>query len=573
MNKNIIWGIILILLLSFVFGMLYNLKEAYAYPNDFDNIENWSASNFNEFMITINDYVDNYGACYFKFRPDHIWISFDYQFDSYKKYLKTDGTYDGQLSSYTSPDASIIPNDSIYEAPVRVLKDLSQSPIIYFNQIDNTISINNQISTGMTPTEFKINHADLGLVQNITFELFNYQGNLISVTVPDHNSDYTIIDIPPGENPYYINFIKDPLETTLFYFTNQQDDLTFTMPQLNLIKGQAYYVPNQTSFKTIEFANQKPTQVYIYRENKDDLDDFIIENINPTEDKEGLNSTSFINLYTSDNTYFVIIDSQFNSHAVELTGLSSSNIQQVTDIPYVPSNISEIWQNIETGQPGIGDIDISLDTDIESLDTSKDELIFENISNVKMDIHLHPSVNSKHFLIKQEKRLDPDTMENYWVDITNPTTYLEGTVSLYPNQRHVVQIFNGTFDYEYQLQYIDGPDIIDYVHGVDYTLVTNYGVYGTDPTLTDGTGIINNTGSAVTYPEYPDTVENTNILDNDYSFENPYSQSENALESIKQSLGTVQSMVGIMFDNPITGVFATAFLITVPIAIFKFIRG
>jgi len=48
---------------------------------------------------------------------------------------------------------------------------------------------------------------------------------------------------------------------------------------------------------------------------------------------------------------------------------------------------------------------------------------------------------------------------------------------------------------------------------------------------------------------------------------------DGALATIKSSMEIVKSMVSIMFDNPLTSIFLTAFGITIPIAIFKFIRG
>jgi hypothetical protein len=528
MNKNIIWGIVLILILTFVFGMLFNLKNTYAY----------SVSYFND-LITLSKDTDIYIHIMenieskIGFDENSTGIFFILYNNGYEYYFKkSDGSsvYTPSTASFRSDKGYIDYGNDDFDCP-ESFKEYLDINKIYFNQIDNTISINNSITTGMTPTEFKVKHPGLGYVQDISFELFNYQGDLVSVTVPEHNTDYTIIDIPPGEQPYYINFIKNPLETTVFYFYTPQPDLTFTLPQLNLYTGQAYKVNAPSSFSTIEFSNQKPTQVYIYRENKDDEDDFLIENINPTADKIGLNSTSFINLYTTDNTYFVIIDSDSNSHAVDLTGISPDKVLEVSDIPYVPSNIGEIWEEISTGQPGIGDIDITLDTSIESLDTTKDELIYENKSNQSIDVHLHPSVNSNHFVIKQEKRINPDTSEIYWVDVTNPTKYAERYLKIYPNQRLVVQIFNGTFDFEYPIEYLDGAEIIPYTHGVDYSVVVNYGVYGSDPQATDGTGIVDNTGSAITYPDYPDTVENNTVVNDDYSYTNPYELPDFSLPS------------------------------------------
>lgn len=530
MNKNIIWGIVLILILSFVFGMLFNLKNAYAYNNTlFDYVLNdYSQSEYDNFISKCQDLIDETGKVGFCIDGSSIILTNG----SRKITFYTSGTYGGTESYvyYYNIHGEFNTNDEIYDVPNQIAESLGLQ-FYYFSEINNTVSIINEITTGMTPTEFKVIHEGLGYVQDISFELFNYQGDLISVTVPEHNTDYTIIDVPPGEQPYYMNFVKNPLETTVFYFYTPQPDLTFTLPQLNLYTGQAYKVYAPSSFSTIEFSNQKPTQVYIYRENKDDPDDFLIENINPTANKTGLNSTSFINLYTTDNTYFVVIDSDFTSHAVDLTGISPDKVLEVSDIPYVPSNIGEIWESIEPTAPPLVITDIPIDTSIESLDTTKDELIYENKSNQSIDVHLHPSVNSNHFIIKQEKRINPNTSEIYWVDVTNPTKYAERSLKVYPNQRLVVQIFNGTFDFEYPIEYLDGSEILSYTHGVDYSVVVNYGVYGSDPQATDGTGIVNNIGSAITYPDYPDIVENNTVVNDDYSYTNPYELPDFSLPS------------------------------------------
>jgi hypothetical protein len=534
LNKNIVFGIILILVLTLIFGFLISLKnqmDVYAYTLEMERILNWNESS-DGYQYIVNNLDSNLGFEYSSFNDQIKIVNNIGGEGSTHNYEASDGSHvgDGYTSYPSSDDGRIDLNSNVLDCPQSVLDYLGIQKIYFYN-INNTISITNEITTGMTGTDFTINHPGLGLVQDISFELFNYQGDLISVTVPDHNNDSTIIEIPPGEQPYYINFIKNPLETTVFYFYTPQPDLTFTLPQLNLYTGQAYKVNAPSSFSTIEFSNQKPTQVYIYRENKDDEYDFLIENINPTADKTGLNSTSFINLYTTDNTYFVVIDSEFTSHAVELTGISPDKVLEVSDIPYVPSNIGEIWESIEPTAPPLVITDIPIDTSIESLDTTKDELIYENKSNQSIDVHLHPSVNSNHFVIKQEKRLDPNTSEIYWVDVTNPTKYAERSLKVYPNQRLVVQIFNGTFDFEYPIEYLDGAEIIPYTHGVDYSVVVNYGVYGSDPQATDGTGIVNNTGSVITYPDYPDTIENNTVVNDDYSYTNPYELPDFSLPS------------------------------------------
>jgi hypothetical protein len=542
LNKNMLISIIIITTLLILFTgiiSLYNSINVYAYDitfwNDMEsNIyidqsgalsyikSSYENSNVNEIIITEQD-------------TTKFWINSIYNDNTVQanQYYKLDGSF-----ALTSADIVRYPDYELgyinklsneYDIPQWLINELPQK--IYFNQIDNTVSITNEITTGMTPTEFKVIHEGLGYVHDISLELFNYQGDLVSVTVPKHNTDFTIIDIPPSEQPYYLHFVKNPLETTVFYFISSQTDLTFILPQLNLYTGQAYKVNAPTSFSTIEFTNQKPTQVYIYRENVEDSNNFRIENINPTADKVGLNSTSFINLYIDENTYFVIIDSDSNSHAVDLTGISSDKVLEVSDIPYVPSNIGEIWESIEPTAPPLVITDIPIDTSIESLDTTKDELIYENKSNQSIDVHLHPSVNSNHFVIKQEKRINPDTSEIYWVDVTNPTKYAERSLKVYPNQRLVVQIFNGTFDFEYPIEYLDGSEIVSYTHGVDYSVVVNYGVYGSDPQATDGTGIVDNTGSAITYPDYPDTVENNTVVDDYYSYTNPYELPDFSLPS------------------------------------------
>jgi len=125
-------------------------------------------------------------------------------------------------------------------------------------------------------------------------------------------------------------------------------------------------------------------------------------------------------------------------------------------------------------------------------------------------------------------------------------------------------------DYEINMSY----KYIDLYDGVTESLG---GVSNEYDQLIDD--ITNDIGHIPTAQEVVDWVNSNETIDNpDFEY-SPYGAIDSdilqqpALETIQRSLSTVTTMVGIMFSNPITGLFVTAFGITIPIAIFKFIRG
>lgn len=116
--------------------------------------------------------------------------------------------------------------------------------------------------------------------------------------------------------------------------------------------------------------------------------------------------------------------------------------------------------------------------------------------------------------------------------------------------------------------------------GTDYTINYQYKYFNLYEELQDETSteyevvkdkLRNDLGREPTNEEIAQYI-NENQYEDTTSFD--YAEdSETALNTIKESLSIVTTMVNIMFSNPITGIFVTAFGITIPIAIWKFVRG
>jgi hypothetical protein len=578
LNKNIIWGIILILILTFVFGMLFNLKNAFAYEeNPFIALHSYSRdSQAWQRIISLTNSETNFNITQYYSSTDRIKISYSGYSNTYF-YDNTGNSENVVGGSWMSTPITVNFDTFEYNAPDWFLAELGIIEKIYLNETYMTVSVTNN---SVMSQNFRVDHVGLGVVGTTRFELYNSDGNLIRTEKPTSNTDYTEINLPE-QGKYYIYLLKDPTETTLFTYINPQLNLTIEyIDNNNLELGQAYKITDLDNFYTINLDEQLPDLIYIYRENKTDETDNQVLNLSPTGKHSGMIESSIINLFSDDNTYFVIVDSEFQNHHIDID-FPIESIQKTDNIPYVPSNIRQIWQEIESSQidyfiPG-GDstIEFAIDTGIENIDTYNDELIYENKSNQKISVNLYPSSNTNNIYLKQEKRINTDTMQTYWVDVTNFTKAKEQSIQIYPNQRLIIQIYQGTMEFEYPLEYIDGPDYIDYVYGDDYTLIVNSDVYGTDPNSTDGSGLTNNTSSVIIIDDgtTPIIQDSTNILDPNYIYDNPYTDEQSALETIKSSLGIVQNMVGILLDNPLLGIFGFAFSVTIPIAIFKFIRG
>lgn len=581
LNKNILISIIIIITLLILFTgivSLYNSIDVYAYSSYGYSLLD-SVSRESDIWLDIFQLVDNetdFGVSYSS-DGNQIYL---YTYGLLKKYYHADGHYQNSSSNATYEDELVVSfTDDTYDAPEWFLMETSIINVIYLKEVYDTISINtSNIPSPMLETNLVINHDTLTDTGTSKFELFNSDGVLIETFKPNTGTTSTTIDIPKSNNKLYLNFKRDPNHVSnLFYIMDNHDYLTFEYIDKNVLNtGQAYKVNNTVGVGTITFDEILPSHVYMYFENPLDEDDNNAISISPNGSLDGISEIDTITTTSIYDTYFVILDDTYSQFHTD-SSFSVDNITTVENIPYIPGNISEKWESLPSWQIGIlpgadGQIDYKIDMGVEELDTYKDEMIYTNTSNKIIKVDVYPSTNSKHYIVKQKKMLDDD-LNVYWTDLTNPTSYGNATINVNPNERIIVMVFQGTINVEYPLEYIDGAYYIEYVYGVDYTIVTNNDVYGIDPESADGTGITNNTNSAISYPNMP-TFDNSNdVLDGQYTYNNPYTDEQSALETIEQSLGTVQNMIRIMFDNPVTGIFVMAFGITIPIAIFKFIRG
>ena len=256
-DKNIIWGIILILVLTFLFGMLINLKNAYAYTDDFSNLLNCSddsdvIQDIKSGMLNRKINLKESSYIYISTSSGHRYYSLSgsFQYDRSYNFTGVEGSID------LANDNIDIPNE---------LKIKLGIETICFNDISNTISIKNESLMNKT---LNIKHPDYNyttspLIDGLIIELYNDTDTLIEVITPENYTDYTNILIP-GNGTYYVK-IKD---STIYnpYIITPQSNLTFFLPTLNLVPGQPYKIESYSETRYLEFGAEQPSQVYIYRE-------------------------------------------------------------------------------------------------------------------------------------------------------------------------------------------------------------------------------------------------------------------------------------------------------------------
>jgi len=593
LNRNILTSIIICLLLILVFSILIGFSNqlvVYADNDDdydtFECISNMSDSS--DLIVKINELVENKQDFSISGYTDRLFLFYGYN-NRYN--YRINGSYDisGYSSSYNYESGAykyLFSTNTFSQRNEEFLDRFDLLPVeLAYNE---TIKLENNSSVVELENNLELivgSGTDTGFIEFYTENDMNNPYKIIKIDDYDLSSGTIIINVKNQDeiiNPIYI---KNKSTSILKYWDDSNEKFEF------IDKLPSTYYINVNNVTMLDYTNyEEDTYMMTYNSETGTgvptLQWASIDSNDLVEFGEKVNVTSFT-LETGKKYYLKWINPDEFSN-ISVIRYSTPISPLTPDNPVLDSTFDDYF-NISN--PDGSSEEESIQKAYIDLNKIQDKVIYQNKSTNNITVNLSIIDNYDGDIYTEIQQLYADSDANItWQKVKSSlfNDYNNPNITIEPNQRIVVGLVDGLAKFTYPLEYYAGYELHDLIQGTDYEIsiyenaISNNKDSAYSTITTDGSISYDNDFNLDEWNLGDDGLPD---IPNDFN-DKPTSSvpvielpsmdlnsEDGALATIKSSMDIVTSMVSIMFDNPITGIFSTAFLITIPIAIFKFIRG